>query len=50
VIDEIPWRPLDDLDCRGYDRLVVGTQSFPEVESDLAPHDPTGAPLIPVLD
>jgi len=50
VIDGVPWRALGDLDCRRYDRLLIGTQSFPEVESHLASHDPTGTPLVPVLD
>ncbi len=44
-----PVVPLDSLRQVGYDRLIVATQFFFEVESTLRPFDPAGAPMFPIL-
>jgi GT2 family glycosyltransferase len=47
---DLPFVALSDLDPSAYDRLVIGTQAFPEVEALLHPLDPSGRALLPVLD
>jgi GT2 family glycosyltransferase len=48
-LDGSPVVGLGEL-CRfSYDRLVVGSQYYFELERELAPCDPTGVPLLPVL-
>jgi predicted dinucleotide-binding enzyme len=46
----LPLVALEELSRWRFDRLVVGTQAFFEVEAALASADPRHDPLFPVVD
>jgi hypothetical protein len=49
-LDGCPVVALQNLGGISYDRLIVGTQYFFEVEDQIRPYDPEGNPLFPVLE
>ncbi len=46
---QVPVVPPEELGRFDFDRMMVGSQYFFQVEKDIAGFDPTGAPLFPVL-
>ncbi len=46
----LPVVPLEELKQFNFDRLMAGTQYFFQVEGDIAPFDPEGQPIFPMIE
>jgi GT2 family glycosyltransferase len=44
-----PYVPLNSLKSLQFDRLLAGTQFYFQLEEEIAPYDPTGSAVFPIL-